>query len=315
MTSSLFVDIRAGFNGLPYTPAGALFIVEGTVYPGAPNPPSFILDDGNGYWCGFASGVAGGLANIADGLWATPRFGYPAKTVPMWPSVQVGRGNLGTAMNQYATNYYKSTGSYDGLVLIISAWSQGVMAALQCFFLDILPASGTLHHLLPYVYRIYAFGDPFRCPNVAHGNEIAGMPMPPKLDGVVTGGISGPLDYTTDQANLKAPDGNWLLYSFVNPNDLYADSPCGETPWTKLPSAGTVEYLFFKVIMQPSFSDIIALAELLGHPIGDVEALINTGEFFGAGNNAGHFQYGDAMNAAINDALALGNSLPHQPGI
>lgn len=232
----------------------------------------------------------------------------------MWPSVQTGRANLNIQLGDYATRYYKQHGSYDGLVILLSAWSQGAMVVCQTFFLDILPTNGTLHFLLPYVYRLYLFGDVFRCPGIAHGNEMAGMPMPPKLDGQVTGGIGGPLDYTVEQANLLAPDGKFLVNSFVNPNDLYADSPCGSTPWTSLPSAGTIEYKFFQIIMQPSFSDIIGLATLLDKPIGDVEALVNTAEFFGAGQNAGHYQYGQAMDAAINDALALGNSLPHQPG-
>jgi hypothetical protein len=316
MTASTFdVNTRAQFNGLEYSPVGAIFAVEGTVYPGAPAPPSFIAGDNNGFWCGFASGVVGGLANTQDGLWASPGVGYPAKTVPMWPSVQVGRANLNIALADYATGYYMQHGSYDGLVIVGSAWSQGAMVWCQTFFLDILPVSGTLHYLLPYVYRLYFFGDIFRCPGIAHGNDIAGIPLPPKLDGQTTGGIGGPLDYTVAQANMAAPDGKFLVYSFVNPNDLYADAPCGDTPWVSLPSAGQVEYMFFKIIMQPNLADIVSLATLLDKPIGDVEALINTGEFFGAGNNAGHYQYGPGMDAAINDALALGNSLPHQLGI
>jgi hypothetical protein len=314
MTSSLFVNVRAHLNGLAYAPAGAIFAVEGTVYPGAPAPPSFITDDGNGYWCGFASGVVGGLANVQDGLWASPGVGYPAVTAPMWPSVQTGRANLNVQLGNYATNYYKQHGSYDGMVILGSAWSQGAMVWCQTFFQDILPTSGTLHYLLPYIYRLYLFGDVFRCPGIAHGNEMAGMPMPPKLDGQTTGGIGGPLDYTVEQANLLAPDGKYLVNSFVNQNDLYADAPCGDTPWTSLPSVGSVEYMFFQLIMQPDFADIVSLAKLLVKPVGDIEALVNTAEFFAAGNNAGHYQYTQGMDAAINDALALGNSLPHSPG-
>jgi hypothetical protein len=307
MTSSLFVTVRAQLNGLQYRPAGAIFAVEGTTYPGAPAPPSFITDDGNGYWCGFASGVVGGLANVADGLWASPGVGYPAATVPMWPSVQVGRANLNVQLANYATAYYKQHGSYEGLAILGSAWSQGAMVWCQTFFLDILPASGTLHYLLPFIYRLYLFGDPMRAVGVAHGNELAGQALPPKQDGQTSGGIAGALDYTTEQANLLAPDGHFLINSFVNQGDLYADAPEGG-------SAGTVEDLFFKIVMQPSFLDIIALAELLGEPIGDVEAAKNAISFFAAGQNAAHYLYQDAMLAAINDALALGNSLPHQSG-
>jgi hypothetical protein len=326
MTSSLFVQTRAIMTGADYSPVGAIFPVEGTVYPGAPNPPSFDTDDGDGYWCGFASAVAGGLANIQDGLWACPTnpagwtsnfcgVGYEALTVPMWPSVQQGRANLNMLLGWYANTYYmQHGGSYEGMVIVGSAWSQGVMVWAQTFFLDILPPTGTLHYLLPYVWRQYWIGDPMRCPGVAHGNEMAGQPLPPKHDGVITGGIAGPLDYTVAQANLKAPDGAWLINSFVNPGDLYADSPCGPTPWTKLPSSGSVEYKIFKIVMQPSFADIVGLVTLLGHPIGDIMAMINAGTFFAAGNNAPHYQYFPALTAIIDDALALGNSLPHARG-
>jgi hypothetical protein len=311
MTTGLWPEIRAAKNGVEYSPAGAIFAVEGTVYPGAPFPPSFIAGDNNGYWCGFASGVVGGVCNEQDGLWLSPGVGYPAKTTPMWPSVQVGRANLNVQLGNYATSYARQHGSYDGLTIIGSAWSQGAMVWCQTFFLDILPVTGTLHYLLPHVYRLYLFGDIFRCPGIAHGNELAGIPHPPKLDGQITGGIGGPLDYTVAQANMLAPDGRFLIYSFVNPNDLYADSPCGTDPWHTLPSAGSVEYIFFQLIMQPSLGNILKLVKLLDKPIGDIEALVNTGSFFGAGNNAGHFQYYPGMDAAIADALALGASLPH----
>lgn len=309
MTSSLFVDVRAALNGQAYSPAGAIFAVEGTAYAGAPAPPSYITNDGNGYWSGFASAVIGGLINEQDGLWASPGVGYEALTVPMWPSVQQGRASLNMALGWYANTYYQQHGSYDGLVILGSAWSQGAMVWCQTFFLDILPATGTLHYLLPFVYRLYLFGDPMRCPGVAHGNEMAGQPLPPKVDGVVSGGIAGSLDYTVDEANTLAPDGRFLINSFVNPGDLYADAPTGATS-----SAAEVEVMFFKIVMQPSFSDIIALAKLLGKPIGDIEALINAGTFFAAGNNAPHYQYFPALTAVIDDALALGNSLPHQSG-
>lgn len=311
MTTGLWPEIRAAKNGTIYSPAGAIFAVEGTVYPGAPDPPSFIAGDNNGYWCGFASGVVGGLCDQQDGLWASPGVGYPAVTTPMWPSVQTGRANLNVQLGIYAANYARQHGSYDGLAIILSAWSQGAMVVCQTFFLDILPPTGTLHYLLPHVYRLYLFGDIFRCPGIAHGNELAGIPLPPKLDGQITGGIGGPLDYTVAQANMSAPDGKFLIYSFVNPNDLYADSPCGPTPWTSLPNAGSVEYIFFQLIMQPSLGNILKLVKLLDKPIGDIEALINTASFFGAGNNSGHFQYYPGMDAAIADALALGASLPH----
>lgn len=325
MTSSLYVPVRDIKMGVPSRSVGAIIPIEGTVYPGAPNPPSFITDDGNGYYCGFASAMVGGAANAKDGMWANPSYpfgqtqnvcgvGYPAVTTPMWPSVQQARTNCGILSAATAKKFYLINGSYDGLVLTYSAWSQGVMGFMQWFILDVLPIGAPFHYLLPYIWRLYLYGDPFRCPNIAHGNDLAGISLPPKLDGQITGGIAGPQDYTADVANLEAPDGTQLVLSFVNENDLYADAPVGPDPWSSEPSVGRVEYLFFKIIMQPNFSDIIELATLLGKPIGDVEALINTGEFFGAGNNAGHYQYFPGMDAAINDLLTLGDSLPMMSG-
>lgn len=56
MTSSLFVNIRAQLNGVAYSPAGLFVAVDGTAYPGAPAPPSPLLNDGTGFWSGFSSG-------------------------------------------------------------------------------------------------------------------------------------------------------------------------------------------------------------------------------------------------------------------
>lgn len=311
MTSSLFVNIRAQKNGTQYRPCGGVFAVEGTVYPGAPAPPTYILDDGTGYWCGFASGTIGGLINVADGLWYSECIGYPAVTTPMWPSAQIGQHNLGFSIKNFADSFYQTWGFYPPIAVV--SWSQGAIATDLWWTIDVLPETGYLHYLLPYIYRIYNYGDVLRCPGISHGNDYAGLPTPGTLDGETTGGIGGPLDLTSEQTNVLAPDGRYVVQSFNNAGDLYGAAPVGDNPWKSMPAVAKVEYGFFKIIMNPGFLDIVEIGgEIIVHPIGAVEAGWNAGKFFSEGMNAPHFQYWDAMDWIIGDLVSLGNSLPHQ---
>jgi len=312
VTSSLFVNVRAEANGLPYSPAGYLFAVDGTAYPGCPLPPQPSLDDGNGYWCGFASGAVGGLCNVQDGLYGSGCIGYPAATVPMGPSVTTGVVNLATAVEYVAQLYRQAHGSYAGLVLLFSGYSQGAMVTATYWVNYIL--SGPHAYLAPYVYRIYQFGDPYRCPGIAHGNALAGLSEDITTDGEQTGGIGGALDLTVAQSNLLAPDGKYVYNSCANQGDIYAACPVGSDPWTAIASAGRVGNLIFTEVQNPSFINTIAIAESLAVPVGMVEEIINGMIFAAQGTSAPHWQYGQQMDACINDALALGNSLPHQPG-
>lgn len=305
------VKLRADKNGVRYTPAGAFFAVDGTVYPGAPAPPFPARDDGEGYWCGFSSGIAGGLMNAQDGLWASFMIGYPAVTVPMWPSVQIGRTNLVYSIRMYANSYLQVHGSLDGMVLTMSGYSQGAMVTDQCFTLDFLPLTGTLHDLLPYLYRMYNFGDIFRTPGIAHGNALAGLSESIITDGVETGGIGGTLDLTATQSNVLAPDGKPIVMSCANQGDIYTACPVGLNPWTAPASAGLVGNTFFKIVMQPTFVDLISVAKIIFHLGGSFEEMINGLKFVAEGTNAPHWHYFPQMDACINDMLALGNSLPH----
>lgn len=313
MTSSLFVQIRAARNGVRYSPAGCIFAVEGTAYPGAPYPPHPILDDGSGWWAGFSTGIVGGASNAHDGLWASACIGYPAAVVPMQPSWMIGVVNLATAIEFYANVYYASHGnSYEGLALILSGYSQGAMAVAWYWVKYVLDPNGRHHYLAPYFYRIYQFGDPFRTPGIAHGNALAGMPESIKTDGVETGGIGiSQLYVTPDQANLRAPDGKFIYNSCANKGDIYAACPTGTDP-KHIASAGKVGYLIFEEIQNPSVINTIKIAEALLTPVGMVEEIINGMVFAAKGTQAPHWQYFPQMDACINDLLALGQSLPHQ---
>lgn len=315
MTSPLnsYAQLRATKNGSIWRPAGAVFAIEGTVYPGAPFPPVPITNnDDEGWWAGFASGAIGGLINAADGLWYVECVGYPAVTTPMMPSAQIGQHNLGFSVKVYADWYYqqswpgKPAGSYGGLAIAVVAWSQGAIASDLWWTVDVLPENGYLHYLLPYIYRIYNYGDPLRCEGISLGNDMAGLPGPGTQDGKPTAGVGGPQDLTEAQTLVKAPDGVNVLLSFNNKGDLYGAAPSYST------STGKVEYSFFELIMKPGFINIVHIGGDIFHVIGDIKAAVNALKFFGAGQNAPHYHYEQAMSWIVNDLVRLGNSLPHQ---
>lgn len=313
MTSSLFVDIRAQLNGLQRRPAGVVVAVEGTAYPGCPGPPSMILDDGTGFWSGFASALVGGVCNEADGLFDSYLVPYGAATIPMWGTVQQARELVVAYLLWYAPAYKAAWGVYPPIILV--GYSQGSMATDQVWLLDILADSGRLHFLLPFVYRSYQFGHIFRSPGIAHGNALAGLPESIIQDGVETGGIGLGMDLTPDQTNYVAPDGKPVVYSCANKGDIYTCCSTGTDPWNHPAPEGKVGKIFEAIIMQPTFADIVKAVDVLGEPIKAVEEMFHAMAFFAAGPAAPHYLYYPQMVACINDALALGNSLPHELGV
>lgn len=312
MTSSLFASsIRPKLSGRRYRPAGYFYAVEGTAYAGCPAPPDPAINDGTGYWCGFASGMVGGLINMQDGLWASRCIAYPAATLPMWPSVEDGRAQLISAIQADTTAYRAAYGSLDGFVIVGSSYSQGSMVWDQVWVHDILDPNGCLHYVLPYVYRIYEFGHVFRYPGIAHGNAVAGLPQSIKVDGVETGGIGAKLDLTEAQTNYVSPVGTPVIYSCANKGDIYSCCEVGLDPWNKIAPVGFIADIFYKIVMQPTFTDVIAVAEVLEHPIAGIIELFRVMKFFAEGMSAPHYEYFPQMDACIGDALTLGNSLPH----
>ena len=309
MTTGLWPDIRASLDGVFRKPVGAIFCVDGTIYPGAPNPPDPARDDGNGLWSGFSSGIAGGLMNLADGLWDYVGIGYSAQTIPMWPSVQEARHKLIAAIRLYAANYHGQWGHYPAIVM--TGYSQGSMATDQVWVLDMLAPGGELHDLVGCVYRIYQFGHIFRTPGIAHGNALAGLPESIKDHGVETGGIGLELDLTVEQTNYAAPDGRPVVHSCANKGDLYSACSVGIDPWHKPAKEGKVGRIFMKIIMQPTLAAIISTAQVLGEPIEAIFELFHTMSFFAQGMNSPHYMYFPQMVACINDMVALGNALAH----
>jgi hypothetical protein len=131
------------------------------------------------------------------------------------------------------------------------------------------------------------------------------------VDGVETGGIGAALDLTVDQTNYAAPDGNPVIYSCANPGDIYSCCEVGTNPWTDIAPEGFIADIFYKIVMQPTFVDVIETVEVLEHPLAGIVELFRVMQFFAEGVNAPHYEYFPQMDACITDALALGNSLPH----
>jgi hypothetical protein len=275
MTSSVpLVRLMHQLNGTVWNPVGTLFTVDGTGYPGAPFAP----------WpyAGFASDIAWGLMTVADGMWLWNFIEYPAAISPMQGSVNIGRANLISSIQSTPV----------GWPIVLSGYSQGAMVVDQCWVGDFLASDGVLHNRLDDVQAIFNYGDPQRCPGVANGNLLAGIPIPGEADSQVTGGIAGEADLTADQT----PD---FFYSTALPGDLYASCPVGSNPWSKESKVGRVETNIFQIVQQASVLDVASLAKDLFTPIATVEAIINGMVFASAGVNAPHWQYGGYVGAAV----------------
>lgn len=322
MTSSIpFVSVQQKLAGRTWQTCGTIVAVDGTAYPGCPNPPQPIVNgSASGWFSGFSSGLVGGVINSLDGLWDSYCVGYGAATIPMWPTVQQAREIVVSYLESYAAAYKSMWGDYPPIVM--TGYSQGSMAVDQVWVYDFLtPPGGTdtegnptgrLHYLLDYVYRSYQFGHVFRCPGIAWGNALIGLPQSIQDGGVETGGIGGPLDLTVAQTNYTAPDGGPVVYSCVNQGDIYSACEVGLDPWEDLAPEGDIADIFYKIVMQPTFLDVISAAKVLEHPLAGIVELFRVMQFFAEGTNAPHYEYFPQMVGCVNDCYKLGLSLPHQ---
>jgi hypothetical protein len=265
-----------------------LITVNGTAVPD-PFGPGFSGDIGRAFelnpWQIVADKLDGLVTALPPVEWQP--IGYPAAVSPMAPSVAAGRAEVNRQIGLRPA----------GTPLFLSGYSQGAIITGQVWALDILNASGMHHDRLPDVKGIINFGDPLRCPGIAHGNEVAGFPLPKNLDGQVTGGIAGPADLTPTQT----PD---FLLSCALDGDLYAAAPVGASPWNAESKVGKVETNIYDIVQKPTFGDIIAIAKDLGMPIGTVEGIYNALLFFGQGTNAAHWQYGPFVPPMIDWILS-----------
>lgn len=321
MTSGIFVATRDIKMGIARRPAGVIVAIEGTSYPGFPNQPKPILNNGTGSWAGFASGIVGGVCNCQDGLFDSYCVGYSAPTLPMWPGVLEAREKAVAFLLFYCPLYKALFGVYPPNVF--AGYSQGSMAVDVIIIYDILTPpggkdpwgtpTGRLHYLAPFLYRAYQLGHIFRTPGVAWGNSLIGQPQSIKVSGVESGGIGTAMDITNEQVALLAPDGKPIWHSCALHGDIYTCNACGLNPWTNCAPEGIIGNDFEKVVMQPTMKDILGLSGVLLHPIAGILELFQVMGFFAQGPDAPHYQYYPHMVGCIEDCYQLGLSLPHTP--
>lgn len=312
-------QIRAMEAGGIWQPAGGLFAVEGTVYPGAPFDPIPLTD--NHYegenWCGFASGSVGGVINMADGLLHCECVGYPATTANMGKSALTGAANVAARVKSFSDIFLAVFGFRPPIWL--TGWSQGAWVLDQFMHIYVIPESGSLHYLLDTITSIYNYGDVFRTSEISRGNDYSGLAGPGTLDGSVTGGIAGPEQLTVEESNIISKyDGRYVFKSFNRKGDLYGAAPMGKAPVTKasMPSAGKVEYSFFQMIENTSLTRIVGgVMGDVTHIVGDVEAGYNAAKFFSAAQNAPHYQYWPEMSWVVGDIIDSASKLPHNLGV
>lgn len=217
--------------------------VNGT---GSPGPLDWGFDSEIGFgvtspWFTIMTQFWGSYAQIID--WGP--VGYPAATLQMGPSVQVGVANTLAVINNPA---------YADHNVILAGYSQGALVT-DFVWRDHLMNTRRGQDVI----GIVNFGDPMRCPGICRGNTYAGFAVPKLLDGVVTGGIAG----TGDLKPAETPD---FLMSCNNDGDLYGASPVGANPWTAITGVGHDEQMIFDLIQNLTnlTNDIGLLTEVMG---------------------------------------------------
>lgn len=289
-------------------PTPLFLSVNGT---GVPDPwgPGFAGDVGRDLvdpWFKIAQQFWGVQTALAIKWWWQP-IGYPAAVFPMGPSVNAGVAELSRQLTLHENPDPKvNLGGYcpPGTPFAISGYSQGAIVT-DIFWRDlVLNPDGLHHNRLDDLAAggIINFGDPMRCPGIAHGNEVAGLPAPTHLDGVVTGGIAGP-------GCLKPEETPDFLLSCALDGDLYAAAPVGpptgeatdtSAPFVKEPLVGQVETRIYNFIESGSLLNgfmavVKGISQELGYPLANTialfQAISNGLSFAAAGTAAPHWQY------------------------
>jgi hypothetical protein len=218
---------------------------------------------------------------------------------PMGPSVEAGRAEVNNQIR-----LHEQDGSCPpGTPLFLSGYSQGALVTDEVWKFDILNPGGMHHNRVDDIVKrggIINFGDPMRAPGIAHGNEVAGLPLPKNLDGAVSGGIAGPKDLRPDET----PD---CLLSCALDGDLYAAAPVGDNPWSGEGETGKIETRIYNMVVNGGVSDFFKNAEIIveefGSPLNTtialVHAIFNGISFAAKGTSAPHWQYGPFMPAMV----------------
>ena len=133
-------------------------------------------------------------------------IGYPARAVPMGPSIRAGRDEL----------YVQMSGWRDRIVkhgCALAGYSQGALIISEAWEYDIKPPTGRAHWALPHVRKAVTWGNPMREKGKVWPDAGAN-PSPPDHQGV------------TGTLMVDTPDW-WRNYAHVS--DLYCDVPDDES--------------------------------------------------------------------------------------
>jgi len=284
MPGGLWPEIRASLNGEFWQPVGTLLTVNGTAVPDPYGP-------------GFPADLGRAMDWEADGMFVWEPVGYPAAIFPMRGSVEIGKSNLRAKLHAVPSNHK----------IVLAGFSQGSIAVNQVWRDDILNPAGELHHRLGDVIAIFNWGDPLRCPGIARGNELAGIPVPGKAYGQITGGVAGPDCLTPEQTPP-------FMFSRANPGDLYASAPVGANPWSSETEVGHNHTLIYEAVMDFNGGDLLAFAkeifEIVSMPWSQVlplvQAIYNGMRFLVQGAGP-HNAY--EINWAVRHLIDLGNRI------
>lgn len=231
---------------------------------------------------------------VNKGLYYWQPVGYPAETFPMGTSVKQGIAELIRLISG-------TMGTF-----AFCGYSQGAIVSSKVWRDEILNPAGQLHDRLGDIFSHVTFGNPLRCPGIANGNGLIGLPPPGPLQGYVTGGIAGPDDLTPWQTPP------WMM-DIAKDGDMYAACPVGADPWHNATPVGEAETSIYNVMMEKFVGQdtiVPEVGKLLTNPIPTtiaiIEGLINTIGFFGA--NQGPHQYPEAVPNTVKhlDDMAAG---------
>jgi hypothetical protein len=249
------------------------------------------------------AGVAQALAAaFPDLFYWQPVGNYPASVFPMGPSAQDGVDSLTQLSTGTPTGLSVAGPSYQDNSLVLLGYSQGAISV--CNFLR--QVAWPNPQIANRIVAVAVWGNPCRLPGFASGNEFAGWPLPGPVDGVTSGGISGPACMTAaDVAPHLLTPVTHFFGDFVNTvgvgKDLYADAPWWNGN-TATAGPGMFETQIYDIVQNASAANLFAIVldvlKLVSAPIPTIisitEAILNGGMFAAAGQNAAHFTYNTA---------------------
>jgi hypothetical protein len=202
-------------------------------------------------------------------------IGYPAKPVPMGPSIQAARDEMFVQMNKHRDRITKYGCAWAG-------YSQGALAISESWTYEVLPENGRLAWAKPHLKKAVTWGNPMRQRGSVWPD--AGAPPSPQENGGVT-------------PTLMVAPPFWRDYA--HKNDLYADVPPDEsgenrTAIWQLIRNGNVMSGPDSILRQfLELGGISKDAGQLAEGVGLVKAMLDALIFFGKGTQP-HVNYSSA---------------------